>query len=117
MCVCGHRITIPYGVVDISKSNVTGLREKPEQEFFINAGIYVVAPSCLTLIPPNTFFDMPDLVNRLVEEGSNVGAFPIIEYWRDIGTPADLQAASEESIFDDTRTSRQSRKQPIRQTA
>jgi NDP-sugar pyrophosphorylase family protein len=118
MCVCGHRITIPYGVVEISKSNVTGLREKPEQEFFINAGIYVVSPACLALIPPNTFFDMPDLVNRLVEEGSSVGAFPIIEYWRDIGTPADLQAASEEPISDDTRSNaRRSRKQPILKTA
>lgn len=110
MCVRRHRVSIPYGVADIQGSRVTRLREKPEQDFFINAGIYVVSPSCLSLIPKNTYFDMPDLINILIAEGQSVGAFPIIEYWRDIGTPEDLRAASSEALFEGTRASRINRK-------
>ena len=40
--------------------------------------------------------DMTDLINAVMEDGSAIGAFPIIEYWRDIGTPEDLTTAYEE---------------------
>ena len=94
MCVRKYRIQVPYGVVSIDAGGCIGeLTEKPVHEHFINAGIYVLRPDCLDLIPDNTFFDMTDLVNRLVAAGRSVGAFPIVEYWRDIGRPEDLTAA------------------------
>jgi dTDP-glucose pyrophosphorylase len=96
MCVRKHQFQVPYGVVDIREGCVTGLREKPVIEQFINAGIYVLNPACIDLIPRNRFFDMTDLIQVVLDQGGSVGAFPIIEYWRDIGNPADLQAAGRE---------------------
>ena len=96
MCVRKHQIQVPYGVVDIQDGRVCGLREKPVLESFINAGIYVLDPACLDLIPHNRFFDMTDLIQVILSGGGSVGAFPIIEYWRDIGNPDDLQAAGRE---------------------
>lgn len=96
MCVRKQEVHVPYGVVNIEKGRVTGIREKPTYEHFINAGIYVVDPSCLELVPEGKPFDMPDLINAILATNGKVGAFPIIEYWRDIGTPADLLAAGED---------------------
>ena len=93
-----HAIQIPYGVVEVCDGCVEELREKPNVESFINAGIYVLTPECVDLIPEDTFFDMTDLVDAVKNRGGRVGVFPIIEYWRDIGRPEDLEAAHQEHI-------------------
>ena len=99
MCVRKHHIQVPYGVVDIENGLVTGLREKPTYDQFINAGIYILTPECLNYIPQNQYFDMTNLIDVILENGGSVGAFPIIEYWRDIGNPDDLQAAGKEQAL------------------
>ena len=98
MCVRRQQTQIQYGVVDIRDGCVTGVREKPTVEHFINAGIYVLKPSCIDLIPQTRYFDMTDLVEAVLTHGGTVGAFPIYEYWRDIGRPEDLQAAALEHM-------------------
>jgi len=82
-------LQLPYGVVDCAGSRVRALREKPRQTFWANAGIYVVEPSVRDLIPEGARFDMTDLIERLLAEGRTVAGFPILEYWLDIGQPAD----------------------------
>jgi dTDP-glucose pyrophosphorylase/CBS domain-containing protein len=84
-------LVLPYGVVETRGARVTGLREKPRSQFLINAGIYLVEPSARGLIPAGRRFDMTDLIGRLLEAGRPVVCFPIIEYWLDIGTPADYE--------------------------
>lgn len=96
LCVRQHAIQIPYGVVEVSDGCVEQLREKPNVESFINAGIYVLTPACIDLIPPERYFDMTDLVEAVKATGGRVGVFPILEYWRDIGRPEDLEAAHQE---------------------
>ena len=98
LCVRQHAIQIPYGVVEVRDGCVEQLREKPNVESFINAGVYVLTPQCIDLIPPDRFFDMTDLVDAVRENGGRVGVFPIIEYWRDIGRPEDLEAAHQEHM-------------------
>lgn len=87
---------IPYGVVEIEEGKVISIREKPVYRHFINAGIYVLKPECIDLVPANTYFDMTNMIDAVISRKGRVGAFPVIEYWRDIGTPADLKAASTE---------------------
>ncbi len=102
MCVRRHALQIPYGVVELRDGLVAGLREKPVQEFFINAGIYVLQPRCIELIPAGRYFDMTDLAQAVLDNGGTIGAFPILEYWRDIGRPEDLQAAGREQAEAET---------------
>jgi len=98
MCVRKQQTAIPYGVVDLREDKVVGLREKPVYEHFINAGIYLVEPHCLDWISPACYCDMTDLIQTILRKGGTVGAFPIIEYWRDIGSPEDFQKANREKI-------------------
>ncbi|MDM7947756.1 MAG: nucleotidyltransferase family protein [Oceanibaculum nanhaiense] len=88
-----YRVDIPYGVIQSSGAQVTGLAEKPSQRFLCNAGIYMLDPSLLAEIPRDTPFDMTDLIARCLAGGQPVCLFPLHEYWADIGTPDDLAKA------------------------
>lgn len=98
VCVRRHSTTVPYGVLEIAGGRVVALKEKPTLDFFINAGIYVVEPHCLDLIEPESHCDMTDLIQKAMDRGFSVGAFPIIEYWRDIGSPEDYARANAERM-------------------
>jgi NDP-sugar pyrophosphorylase family protein len=69
-------------------------QEKPVQKFFINAGIYALSPQALAHIPRDTYFDMPTLFDRLNASGALTIAFPLREYWLDIGRVEDYVQAN-----------------------
>lgn len=91
--VIEHRVTIPYGVVEVQGSDVKSLFEKPSQKFLCNAGIYVLSPHVLEMIPQNKSYDMPNLINLALKRSHKVCAFPIHEFWTDIGNVDDLARA------------------------
>lgn len=94
MCVREYDFQVPYGVVKIDKQRLLGIEEKPVQRFFVNAGIYVLNPSILNLVPSNEYFDMPTLFERLLEQKKETTVFPIREYWLDIGKLDDFERAN-----------------------
>ncbi len=96
MCVREYDFQVPYGVVEIEQQRITGIKEKPVQRFFVNAGIYVLNPESLSEIPHEQFFDMPSLFEKLIAQQKNTVVFPIHEYWIDIGQMADYEKANNE---------------------
>lgn len=94
MCVREYDFQVPYGVVRIDHHRVLGIDEKPVQRFFVNAGIYVLEPDVLDLIPSATYFDMPELFTRLIGQNHETAVFPIREYWLDIGHMEDFARAN-----------------------
>lgn len=93
MCIREHRHQVPYGVVKLDEHRIVELREKPIQFSFVNAGIYVIEPRLIKQIPHNQFFDMTDLVNKLLDQNVPVGSFPLREYWMDVGKLEDFKQA------------------------
>lgn len=80
-------IQIPYGTL---KTKVNGIvdsvTEKPNIVYQINSGFYVLEPEVLEYIEDDTFMNMPDLIQRLLDAGNRVGAFPVSEgSWTDMG--------------------------------
>ncbi|WGV62662.1 nucleotidyltransferase family protein [Brevibacillus brevis] len=96
MCVREYDHQIPYGVVRLDQYRLTSIEEKPTQRFFVNAGIYVLSPDAVDNIPHNQYFDMPSLFDHLVKNQQQTIAFPIREYWLDIGRMADFERANME---------------------
>ncbi|TAM45939.1 MAG: CBS domain-containing protein [Gammaproteobacteria bacterium] len=94
MCVREYDFQVPYGVVRIDHHRILGIDEKPVQRFFVNAGIYVLEPDALELIPPATYFDMPELFTNLIGRKQETAVFPIREYWLDIGHMEDFARAN-----------------------
>ena len=85
VCVRSYEFQVPYGVVEITNNRVRNLHEKPVQSFFVNAGIYIVDNNVVSEYNGNTAIDMPDFINHHVDAGRNISAFPIHEYWLDVG--------------------------------
>lgn len=96
MAVREYAMQIPYGVIDLEDHAVARIIEKPLQTFFVNAGIYVLEPEVVARVMPHQPIDMPDLLSAMIAEGRRVSAFPIREYWADIGTREDFDRASAE---------------------
>jgi dTDP-glucose pyrophosphorylase/CBS domain-containing protein len=96
MAVRGYEVQVPYGVVDITGHEIQGMREKPVTRHFINAGIYVLDNAALDLVPRDRAFDMPDLFEACRANGLATMAYPIEEYWVDIGQIEDYRRANEE---------------------
>ena len=91
-----YEVQVPFGVVESDDVRVTELKEKPSLTFFINAGIYILEPTAYDRIPEGRRFDMTELIHTLLQEGQTVVSFPIVEYWLDIGQPADYQKAQDD---------------------
>ncbi|MFW9912079.1 MAG: sugar phosphate nucleotidyltransferase [Candidatus Thorarchaeota archaeon] len=88
---------IAYGVVDAGEDlRVTRLREKPDLDFLINSGIYVLSPRAINLIPHEQEFQMTDLIERAIENDQGVFGYIFTETWIDIGRLGDYMKAISE---------------------
>lgn len=78
---------IPYGVVKTGENGLlTELTEKPDNTYMINTGVYILNPELIQEIPPNTFFHITELIEKVQAAGGRVGCFPVSEKsWTDIG--------------------------------
>jgi dTDP-glucose pyrophosphorylase len=84
---------LTYGVLRADGAFVTELAEKPSQRFLCNAGMYVVSPDCLDLVPSTAAHDITTLIQTCLDRRLPVAVFPVHEYWSDVGTPDDLEKA------------------------
>jgi dTDP-glucose pyrophosphorylase len=87
-------IKLPYGVVELEGHWVRGLKEKPQIDNYINAGVYVLSPEVLSMVPTGRF-DMPELLIEAMQKGHKVGCFPVREFWMDIGQMPDYRKAQD----------------------
>lgn len=80
-------ICIPYGVIETGENGLmTGLKEKPEQTYMINTGVYILNPELIDEIPKGEFFHITHLMEKVKARGGRVGCFPVSENaWRDMG--------------------------------
>ena len=88
-----------YGIVEVSDGRVTRFLEKPKPEEcfsnLVNAGLYVLEPEVLELVPQGTAFDFSRnlfplmLQSKMALAGSRASGF-----WVDIGDPKSYLKAS-----------------------
>lgn len=78
---------VPYGVCEIENGGILkAIKEKPEFDFFVNTGMYVLDRSVLEDIPKNKFYNMTDLISDYLEKGKSIGVYPVSEKsWLDMG--------------------------------
>ena len=92
-----HTVTIPYGVVDLAADGrVLAMREKPVSSAIVNTGFYLIEPSLLERIPPDTFIHLTTIIEQCLESGERIGSYVIPEdSYIDIGRLDDLHAVAE----------------------
>ncbi len=87
-----HQHQVEYGIVDYDETlRMKGIREKPIENFPVNAGVYVLEPDVLKHAPKGAF-NLPDLLTRL----EKVAVYPIEGPWQDLGRFEDLAKANAE---------------------
>ena len=97
MGVREYTTQIPYGVVNTLDNKITSIEEKPSLSFKVSAGIYILSPNSLSLIPRDKFFDMPALFEASLEKKDyNTLSYLIEDYWIDIGRKEEYDRANSE---------------------
>lgn len=78
---------IPYGVIETGADGLmTSLKEKPEQTYQVNTGVYILNPDLIDEIPEGQFFHITHLMEKVQVRGGRVGCFPVSEHaWKDMG--------------------------------
>lgn len=78
---------IPYGVIETGEDGLMkALKEKPEQTYQVNTGVYILNPELIDEIPQGEFFHITHLMEKVQSRGGRVGCFPVSEHsWKDMG--------------------------------
>ena len=86
---------IPYGVCELNGGgSLKRINEKPEYNFLVNTGLYVLEPGILELIPDRGMFHITHLMEKVQENGGSVGVYPVSETaWVDVGQWAEYRRA------------------------
>ena len=97
LTIAVKQIITPYqfGNIHFEGDFVTDIEEKPNIVTFALAGIYVMQPKVLELIPDNTYYGMDLLIKSLLEKKLPVAKYELKEYWLDIGQVEDFEKAQE----------------------
>lgn len=94
MAVREYEMQVPFGVVRECEGRIIAIEEKPVQSFLVSAGIYVLSPKVLELVPTDTYFDMPSLFEAVTASGMRARSHRIDGYWLDVGRLPDYERAN-----------------------
>jgi dTDP-glucose pyrophosphorylase len=98
MCVREYDFKVPYGVIKADGRHIVSIQEKPIQNFFVNAGVYVLNQSILDIVDGVKYLDMPELLEKIIKGSGRVNMFPVHEYWLDIGQIEQFDKAQQDAI-------------------
>lgn len=78
---------VPYGVINIgSGGKLRKINEKPEYDFLVNTGMYVMEKKVLKHIHPKRTFHVTDLIRTVRKHKGRIGVYPVSEKsWLDAG--------------------------------
>ena len=93
MAVRPHLIELPFGVVEADGSTMTAIAEKPHIEHLVNAGMYVLDPEVIAIIPKDTAVPITDIFTTQLSNGGRVGVHTVEDDWIDVGRPSELARA------------------------
>lgn len=75
-----YKHVVPYGVIDIDENGYYGkLTEKPENNYIINAGMYVVNADLVGAMPQNEEISFPKVIEQCKADGKKIGVYIIEE--------------------------------------
>jgi dTDP-glucose pyrophosphorylase len=89
-----YEMQVPFGVIYESNGRLKEIQEKPIHNFNVSAGINILSPQALNLVPENEFFDMPSLFETMLRSDMHVRVHRVDGYWLDIGRIHDYEKAN-----------------------
>lgn len=75
-----YKHVVPYGVLSLDEDgNCVELTEKPESDYLINTGMYMVQQDLIEAMPQSEVISFPEIIERCKAEGKKIGAYVIEE--------------------------------------
>ena len=84
-----------FGKVISDGDYIVNIEEKPDYNLEILAGIYVLKPSLMEMIPPDTYYGMDMLIKDMLSKNMKVAKYLMKQFWLDIGRIEDYETAQE----------------------
>jgi len=75
----------PFGIINQNTKTLDFINEKPELNFLVNSGIYIIKPKILKLLKFNKYLDMNNFINFLKRNKKKIEIYLIYEKIFDIG--------------------------------
>lgn len=88
-----YKVDVPYAVFETDGDEVIDFKEKPTFIYQSNAGVYILKKELIDEIPKNQYYDITDLMEKIVKEKRKLIYNPITGFWIDIGKPVDYDYA------------------------
>ncbi len=89
-------------VIQDDNQKIIGFQEKPEPEEakskMVNAGIYVIEPEVLKMMPQGFYDFGKELFPKFMAEKAALFGYPMVGYWSDVGSLDQYIAANYEAI-------------------
>jgi len=81
------QFNIPYGICKLnSDGSLKQIQEKPEYNFLVNTGLYLLNSDVIELIPSNGLFHITHLIDKIKKNKGTIGVYPVSEKaWIDVG--------------------------------
>lgn len=88
-----YTVEVPFGVAEVEGDRLRSIREKPTERSLINAGIYVLSPEAVAMVPSGKEYPITALFEALLAESKPVGAHLLEAEWLDVGRHDELRRA------------------------
>ena len=85
LCATRQQYKFPFGIINQNTKTLDFINEKPELNFLVNSGIYIIKPKILKLLKFNKYMDMNNFINNLKKNKKKIGIYLIYERIFDIG--------------------------------
>lgn len=85
----------PFGIIDLNGDYIVQFREKPVLPYKMNAGLYVLEPEVVDLMPDVGSIET-DVFPKIAAQNKLCGYDSTGIYWSDVGTHKDLDKASKD---------------------
>lgn len=84
-----------FGKVVSEGRYIVGVEEKPDLKLEILAGIYILKPPVLDLVPNGTYFGIDSLIKDMLAKRMRVAKYLTRDFWLDIGQLDNYEEAQE----------------------
>lgn len=93
ICANTRNVPIDFGVLEIDgEGRLTGYAEKPTFSFPVSMGVNIISGWVVReRVGSGIRIDMPDLIRKLVADGTSVRVHDAKAYWLDLGRMSDLE--------------------------
>lgn len=97
IAAASRKETTEYGVLQVDgNSLLSGFEEKPERNYLVSMGIYMISRRVLADVPKGKKYGFDDLMRDCLARSIPLHVSPYKGYWLDIGRPDDYTRAIED---------------------